>query len=113
VRDELGQEQRVEVVARGDAEGRFGGAGVEAALPGVRAEETDRPPSAAPSPGPAGASPVSVGVIALPARTSSASPVRRASRRSWALTCGWLLPRRMAARETLRSLIKVCNTRTR
>ena len=63
--------------------------------------------------GPSNCIAVSVGVMALPARTSSASPVRARRRRSWALTCGWLLPRRMAARETLRSLIKVCNTRMR
>ena len=49
----------------------------------------------------------------LPARTSNGSPVSARSRLSWALTAGCVLCNRMAARETLRSVIKVCNTRMR
>jgi hypothetical protein len=57
------------------------------------------------------ASAASVGIMPLPARTSSGSPVSARSRLSWALTAGWVDASFMAARETLRSVIKVCRTR--
>ena len=56
---------------------------------------------------------VSVADMPLPARTSSGSPVSSRSRLSWALTAGCVLCSRKAARETLRSVIKVCKTRMR
>jgi len=55
----------------------------------------------------------SVGCMPCPERTNSASPVSSRSRRSCALTAGWVLDRRKAARDTLRSVIKVCKTRMR
>ena len=59
------------------------------------------------------ASAASVGARPWPERTSSGSPVSSRSRFSWALTIGCVLCRRIAARETLRSLITVCKTFTR
>ena len=59
------------------------------------------------------ASAASVGAMPWPERTSSGSPVSARSRFSWALTAGCVLCRRIAARETLRSVITVCKTFTR
>lgn len=52
----------------------------------------------------------SVGTIPEPERTRSGSPARSRSRLSDADTCGWCMPSRTAARETLRSVNTVCKT---
>ena len=51
--------------------------------------------------------PASVGTMPEPERTSSGSPARSRSRLSAALTAGWYMPRRSAARDTLRSVSTV------
>ena len=51
--------------------------------------------------------------ISLPARTSNGSPVSARRRFRCALTAGWVLCSRKAAREPLRWVIKVCRTRIR
>jgi hypothetical protein len=57
------------------------------------------------------ASPASVGTMPAPERTSSAiAGEAPAGFFSDALTAGWCMPRRMAARETLRSVNTVCKT---
>ncbi|MNT07835.1 hypothetical protein D3C72_1425540 [compost metagenome] len=52
-------------------------------------------------------SPASVGTMPEPDRTSSGSPDSSRRRFSAAETAGWYMPRRMAARETLRSVSTV------
>ena len=54
--------------------------------------------------------PASVGTMAPPERTSKGSPEMSRSRFNALLTAGWYMPRRTAARETLRSDNTVCNT---
>ena len=49
----------------------------------------------------------SVGTMPEPDRTSNGSPDNSRSRLSAAETAGWYMPRRMAARETLRSVSTV------
>jgi hypothetical protein len=63
--------------------------------------------------GSSSSSALGVGAMPLPERTSSTSPVKARKRRRWALTAGWVRLSFMAARETLRSVITVCNTRMR
>ena len=58
-------------------------------------------------------SPASVGTIPAPERTKIGSPASTRRRLSAALTAGWYIPRRMAARETLRSVSTVFKTRMR
>lgn len=48
--------------------------------------------------------PASVGTMPLPERTSKGSCAKLRKRLSDALTAGWCIPSRMAARETLRSV---------
>ena len=55
----------------------------------------------------------SVGTMPEPERTSSGSPDSSRSRLSADDTAGWYMPRRMAARETLRSVSTVWRTRMR
>jgi len=54
--------------------------------------------------------PASVGTRPPPARTNKGSWAKSRSRLSDALTAGWCMPRRTAARETLRSVNTVCKT---
>ena len=52
----------------------------------------------------------SVGTMPIPERTSKGSPANPRKRLSAALTAGWYIPRRMAVRETLRSVNTVFKT---
>ena len=54
--------------------------------------------------------PASVGTMPAPERTSKGSPAISLRRRRAADTAGWCMPRRSAARDTLRSVRTVCNT---
>ena len=54
--------------------------------------------------------PASVGTIPEPERTKSGSPEISRKRFNAALTAGWYMPRRVAARETERSVSTVCKT---
>ena len=55
----------------------------------------------------------SVGCMPLPERTKIGSPDKSRKRLRAVETAGWCMPRRTAARDTLRSAITVCKTRIR